>query len=62
MLSSFLCLQVVSGACESSIYSGSSVFLSLVKSNNVIVGSHWNEDHRSREKKEHEKITEGDKA
>ena len=43
--------QVASGTCENSAYSGTRLFLSLVRSTNLILDSHWNEDHRRREKK-----------
>ena len=49
MVSYLLYLQVASGTSESNTYSGRSFFLSFVRSNNLILGSHWNENHRCSE-------------
>ena len=45
-----LYLQVAWRTCEISMYSATGLFLYFVRSNNLILGSHWNEDHRCRGK------------
>lgn len=59
MVSSLLYLQVASGTCESGTYSGRSLFLSLVRSNNLILGSQWNEDHKCEKNKNKNKKKSG---